>query len=155
MFPGAVSGALALTVIAHATPWAAGRLLGARLGAPLDRGMRLGDGARLLGDHKTWRGLLASILACALGAVLLGHGAGLGATFGLLAMLGDCASSFVKRRLRLAPGREIFGLDQLPEALLPLLALAGPLGISLVQGIGVGLLFALLDLASMRLRHPR
>ena len=36
-------------------------------------------------------------------------------------MLGDLFSSFVKRRLHLPLHAQAFGLDQIPEALLPLL----------------------------------
>ncbi len=155
MLQSAVAEALALTVLAHATPWALGRLLGARLCAPLDAGLTLSDGERLLGAHKTWRGLVGAVLVCALATALLGRGVRLGAAFGLLAMLGDSGASLVKRRMRLAPGRERIGLDQLPEALLPLLSLAQSLGITALEALGVAVAFALLDLASMRLRHPR
>lgn len=154
MWHRALPEALALTVLAHATPWAAGRLLGSRLAAPLDGGLRLPDGERLLGAHKTWRGVISSMLVCALATAGAGRGALLGGAFGLLAMIGDGAASLIKRRMRLAPGREIPGLDQLPEALLPLLLLATPLGITPVEALGLALVFALLDLASMRLRHP-
>jgi CDP-2,3-bis-(O-geranylgeranyl)-sn-glycerol synthase len=38
-------------------------------------------------------------------------------------MLGDLIASFVKRRLGAPPHSQVFGLDQIPEALLPLLIL--------------------------------
>ena len=37
------------------------------------------------------------------------------------AMAGDLLSSFIKRRMAVAPHGVVLGLDQLPEALLPLL----------------------------------
>jgi len=37
-------------------------------------------------------------------------------------MAGDLLSSFLKRRLALAPSSQAIGLDQIPESLLPLLA---------------------------------
>jgi CDP-2,3-bis-(O-geranylgeranyl)-sn-glycerol synthase len=39
-----------------------------------------------------------------------------------MAMAGDLLSSFVKRRLGLAPSSQAIGLDQIPESLFPLLA---------------------------------
>jgi CDP-2,3-bis-(O-geranylgeranyl)-sn-glycerol synthase len=43
---------------------------------------------------------------------------------GLTAMLGDLLSSFIKRRLGMASSSMALGLDQIPESLLPLLAVA-------------------------------
>jgi hypothetical protein len=45
-------------------------------------------------------------------------------------MAGDMLSSFVKRRLRLPSSAEAPGLDQVPESLLPMLAVKGLLGLS-------------------------
>ncbi len=146
--------AFALLAAAHTAPWAAGRLLGPHWAAPIDGGAVLPDGARLFGAHKTWRGALAALGVCTLIAALLGYTAGLGLAFAALAMAGDLLSSALKRRLRLAPGREVPGLDQLPEALLPLLTLAGPLGIGWVNATLISIVFALLDLAAIPLRHP-
>jgi CDP-diglyceride synthetase len=145
--------ALALLVLANTAPWAAGRLLRSRGAAPLDCGATLADGSRLLGDHKTWRGLIAGALACGLATQWLGQGWALGIAFGALSLAADAASSFVKRRLRRAPGTEIPGLDQLPEALLPLGVLSRPLGLPLLEGLAVAIVFLLLDLAVMRMRH--
>lgn len=147
--------AFVLLGAAHTAPWAAGYLLGRRLSAPIDAGMKLADGRRVLGDHKTWRGLVAAMLTCAAVGALLGYTVGLGVAFAVLALAGDAASSLIKRRLRLGPGAEFPGLDQIPEALTPLLALSAPLGIS----AGVAWLltgaFMLADLAAMPLRrHP-
>jgi CDP-2,3-bis-(O-geranylgeranyl)-sn-glycerol synthase len=45
-----------------------------------------------------------------------------GIAIGSWAMAGDLFSSFLKRRMRLAPGSKATGLDQIPESLFPLLA---------------------------------
>ncbi len=148
-------GALLLVIVANMAPWAAGRLSRGRLGLPLDCGATLRDGGRLFGDHKTWRGLLTSEMACAVTARLLGHSYLLGVEFAALALAADALSSFTKRRLRLSPGAEVLALDQLPEALLPLLVLAGPLEISLFEAMGIALIFLCLDLAARPLRHSR
>jgi CDP-archaeol synthase len=147
--------ALFLVVVANIAPWAAGRLLAGRYAWPLDCGATLSDGTRALGDHRTWRGLLAGALGCGLTARLLGESFLLGLEFGALSLAADAASSFVKRRRRLAPGTEVLGLDQLPEALLPLMVLSTPLGIGLLGSVFVAIVFLSLNLAVMRLRHPR
>ena len=144
---------LLLVMTANSAAWAAARVFRNRWDAPLDGGRTLHDGTRLLGAHKTWRGLIASIAACGVVAQLLGLGFGLGAAFGALALLGDAASSFVKRRLRMRPGAEVIGLDQLAEAILPLIVLQRPLGLSLVDILIVAAAFVLLDVAVTKLRH--
>jgi CDP-2,3-bis-(O-geranylgeranyl)-sn-glycerol synthase len=146
--------ALLLVIVANLAPWAGGRLMQARWRTPLDGGAELADGSRLLGDHKTWRGLSLGVLACAVAARLLGRPLLLGAAFGALALGADAASSFTKRRLGLRPGTEIPGLDQLPEALVPLLVLARPLGLRLTDAVAVASVFMLLDLATLRVRQP-
>ena len=147
--------AFVLLAAAQTAPWAAGYFLGHRLAAPIDAGVRLPDGRRLLGDHKTWRGVIAAVLTCAPAAALLGYSVGLGIAFAGLALAGDAASSLIKRRLRLEPGAEIPGLDQIPEALTPLLALSTPLGIGAGAVCALTFVFTLADLAAMPLRRPR
>jgi len=144
---------LLLIVIANAAAWATARVLGDEWAAPLDFGITLRDGTRLLGDHKTWRGLVGGAIACGFVTENLQLGLLRGVVFGTLAMLGDAASSFVKRRLRLGPGAEVPGLDQLPEALLPLLVLQRPLGLGLMECLAIAVAFALLDLAAVKLRR--
>src|ERR1700687_3587895 len=147
--------ALALVVVANVAPWASWRLLGARFNLPLDFGRTLADGSRLLGDHKTWRGLVAGVLACALLAQCRGRGWALGLAFGSLSLAADIGSSYAKRRLSIAPGREFPILDQLPEAVLPLIVLAQPLELTTLECFGVAAVFSLRDLATVRLRHTQ
>jgi CDP-2,3-bis-(O-geranylgeranyl)-sn-glycerol synthase len=144
--------ALVLVTVANMAPWASGWLLRGRWSKPLDCGLRLADGTQLLGDHKTWRGVLAGELGCALIGPLLGYSWLLGIAFASLSLVADATSSFVKRRLHLTPGREVVGLDQLPEALLPLLVLAAPLGISIPGALVIAFLFLCLDIAGAPLR---
>jgi CDP-2,3-bis-(O-geranylgeranyl)-sn-glycerol synthase len=144
---------LLLIVVANSAAWAAAQLIGARWATPLDCGITLRDGSRLLGDHKTWRGLTAASIACGVAAQLLGLGFRLGAAFGALALLGDALSSFAKRRLRLSPGAEVPGLDQIPEAILPLIILQQYVGVGLVDSLIVTTLFAALDISATRLRR--
>jgi CDP-2,3-bis-(O-geranylgeranyl)-sn-glycerol synthase len=145
--------ALLLVCVASSAAWAASRALGRRLATPLDFGLELADGRRLLGSNKTWRGLAAGVLACALAAPFLELDVGTGAGFGAAALLGDALSSAAKRRLALPPGAEVLGLDQLPEALLPLVLFSRALGIGAVEIAAVALLFTILDVLVAPLRH--
>ncbi len=122
---------LLLLIVANGAPILVAWRLGPRWDWPLDAGLVLRDGRRLLGESGTLRGLVAAVVASALLAWVLGLGAGTGALIGLLAMAGDALSSFIKRRLGLPPGAKATGLDQVPEALLPLMVVAGPLGLKL------------------------
>lgn len=90
---------------------------------PLDCGLRFVDGRRVLGDSKTWRGIIAAIIATLLCSVLIQTGWVTGVVVAVAAMLGDSLSSFVKRRLGIAPSAMAIGLDQIPESLLPLCCL--------------------------------
>ena len=66
-------------------------------------------------------------------------------------MLGDALSSFVKRRLNIASGGRATGIDQIPEALLPLLVVRGALGLSLPEVAAITLVFFVLEIPLARL----
>jgi CDP-2,3-bis-(O-geranylgeranyl)-sn-glycerol synthase len=119
----------------------------------LDFGTHIKDGTRVLGDHKTWRGTLAGTVACGCVAALLGYSFFTGAVFGIVSLGADASASFAKRRLRFTPGTEIPGLDQIPEALVPLLLLSRSLEIGVLGALLVTATFLVLDLAVMRMRH--
>lgn len=114
-------------------PFFAHMLLGDRWGARVDGGKHWRDGRELLGPHKTWRGVVAGVLAGAVAAPLLGMGWALGALAGLSAMVGDLLTSFLKRRLDRPSGTPMAGLDQALEGLLPALVVALALGLGVVQ----------------------
>ena len=98
-------------------------------GAPIDFGRKLGDGRRIFGDGKTWRGLAGGITTGTLTGLLLANLAA-SAPYSLYAsaesyliaafimscgaLFGDLAGSFIKRRTGMAPGRPYLLLDQLP-----------------------------------------
>lgn len=95
------------------------------LGQPLDFGKHF-RGKRILGDNKTWRGLLLGIFVGSLTAYVqyrLWPNAGLdidpntawaiGGLMGLGALLGDGLESFFKRQSKIAPGESWFPFDQL------------------------------------------
>ena len=98
------------------------------LARPIDFGMSW-KGKRILGDHKTWRGLVFGIVFSVLIAFmqrhLLGTRAGaylsvidytypalIGFLLGFGAILGDAVKSFFKRRSNHTPGERFFPFDQ-------------------------------------------
>ncbi len=137
---------LALVVWANGVPVLARLLLGHRFGRPLDGGRILRDGRPLLGASKTWRGFGAALLTTPILAMLLGLSWVLGFIAALGAMSGDLFASFIKRRLGRRPTESVLLLDQIPEALIPSLALQGALGLSALQIAIVSIGFTLIDL---------
>jgi len=122
MQPVAILQLLVLLAVANGAPVIAKKAMGGALAQPIDGGARFIDGRPLFGPSKTVRGLLISIAATAAAAPLVGIGWSIGALIGAAAMAGDLFSSFVKRRLDRPPSSRATGLDQIPEALFPLLA---------------------------------
>jgi CDP-2,3-bis-(O-geranylgeranyl)-sn-glycerol synthase len=118
MWQGALE-ILALLVVANGAPIIAARMMRSVAAQPIDLGRSLSDGHPLFGTSKTWRGVIAALLSCAMCAPLLGFTPAFGLFFAALSMTGDLCASFVKRRRGLAPSDQALGLDQLPEALLP------------------------------------
>lgn len=111
-----------LLLIANGTPILATKLFGSHGATPIDFGLRLADGESLFGVSKTWRGIAVSLIATAACGAALGMGWRLGLTMAAASMGGDLCSSFLKRRLRLPVHSQAPGVDQIPEALLPLIA---------------------------------
>lgn len=144
---------LLLILIANGAPIMATALCGAWGSRPMDGGRVLADGHRLLGDSKTWRGLLLAPLASGVAAVLLGLPTMVGAVIGLAAMLGDLLSSFSKRRLGMAASSMAFGLDQIPEVLLPLLAVSVRFDLAWSAMVWMVAGFIMLELALSRLLY--
>lgn len=138
---------LALLFACNGAPIVARLLFAGHFASPIDFGVRAWDAQPLLGRSKTWRGLLSSMLAGIVGGMLFNLGWDFGMLFGSLVMLGDLLASFVKRRLRLAPSDQALGLDQLPEALLPLAYASTVLPLGIAHVVGLSVAFAALSLA--------
>ena len=101
--------------------------------SPIDGNTRFVDGRPLLGPSKTIRGIVVSLLVTALGAPLIGLQFEIGLLVAAAAMAGDLVSSFLKRRFGLAPSSKATGLDQIPEALFPLLACRSVLSLTAID----------------------
>src|SRR5512138_3548462 len=145
--------ALALLIAANAAPVVLSKLMRERPGTPLDFGCTMPDGERLFGGHKTWRGLFFGIAAGATLGGFLGIAPWIGVGFAATSLIADALTSAVKRRLRLRPGSELPGLDQIGEALLPLIVFADPLSLRCWGIAAVTVAFIFFDLAATRLRH--
>jgi CDP-diglyceride synthetase len=133
---------LVLLALANGTPVAVNKLLGQRWAYPIDGGVTLFDGRPLFGASKTLRGVVFCVLVTAAGALVMGLGWKTGAAVGALAMVGDLFSSFLKRRMGLVASSRATGLDQIPEALFPLLICRGALWLTAVDiGVVVAVFF--------------
>lgn len=143
MQPVLIFQLLILVAVANAIPVFAKKILGRALSWPLDGGAVFADGQPLLGASKTIRGVALSVLVTPLAAVLIGLSGQIGLVVALSAMAGDLASSFVKRRMGLPPSSMAIGLDQIPEALLPLLTVRLLLPVTIVEVlVGTAIFFA-------------
>src|SRR3974390_2615597 len=135
-----ISQLLTLTIIANGAPVIAQKLLREIACHPLNKGGIWRGGGPLFGPAKTLRGFLFGVLCPCAFAPLIGVRWTVGLTAGLAAM-GDLISSFVKRRLGLAPSSRATGLDQIPESLLPALACASSLELGWLDIIAATLIF--------------
>ena len=139
----ALAQVLILLSLANGSPVIAKRIFGENYAVPIDGNARFVDGQSLLGPSKTIRGVVVSLLVTALGAILLGLQFWLGLLVASTAMAGDLLSSFLKRRLHLAPSSKATGLDQIPESLFPLLACRSVLSLTALDiAVGCTIFFA-------------
>lgn len=116
------------------------------MNAAIDFGKALADGQRLFGASKTWRGLIGAALSTSLAALLLGYPASIGLAVAILALLGDLLSSFIKRRLAMKPGSMAPLLDQIPESLLPAIALMDTFELDLIDVLFLVISFIVTEL---------
>lgn len=118
--------------VSNATPVVAARIL--KKTNPIDMGKNFFDGRRVLGDGKTFEGLISGVsVGFAVGAVMHFVSPWLFSLFEVFllsvgALLGDIAGAFVKRRMGLEQGSPAPLLDQtgfLAAALLAVHVFAG------------------------------
>jgi CDP-2,3-bis-(O-geranylgeranyl)-sn-glycerol synthase len=151
MHPDRIVELLLLLAIANGTPVLVKRLFGKFLAYPLDGGRIFLDGRPLFGSSKTVRGIATSIVATAALAPLLGTEFVTGLVIGIATMVGDLLSSFLKRRLGYAASSRAFGLDQIPESLLPAVISKDLLELSLVDMACVVAIFFLGEIVLSRI----
>jgi CDP-diglyceride synthetase len=133
---------LFLLLLANGTPLMVHKVLGKHFSHPVDGDREFVDGRPVFGPAKTLRGVVCAILVTTAGAPLVGLGWKIGFMVGSLAMVGDLFSSFLKRRLGRSSSTPIVGVDQIPEALFPLLACVGALSLTIADvAIGVAVFF--------------
>lgn len=144
---------LFLIFVANGAPILAARFFGKRYAVPVDRGGCWYDGNRFLGDAKTYRGLIASLLLTPLAAVLVGLSLKVGFVIACGAMAGDMISSLIKRRFGLKSSAKAIGLDQIPESLIPLLAVQTRFGLGYVQVLVAVVVFLVLGLLVSRVLY--
>ena len=144
---------LFLIVVANGAPVLAHAIFKHTGNRPLDAGMILADGQPLFGPSKTVRGIVLSLLVTAVAAVVFALPWYIGAIIGVGAMLGDLVSSFTKRRLRMASSSQAFGLDQIPESLLPLLLVKPWIDIAYIDIALLVVAFVVLELVLSRVLY--
>ncbi len=142
----AILKALVMVLVANGAPVVAWVLMRERLAHPLDMGCEFFDGRPFFGPSKTMRGAAAAMVGGAAAAALLGFSATLGAFFGALAVCGDLFSSFLKRRMAIASSDKALGLDQVPEALVPLAILHAELGLGWIEVVFTVVAFLAVEL---------
>jgi hypothetical protein len=151
MHPIIILQCLALLTFANGIPVIAKRVFGDFMAWPCDGGIRFFDGQPLFGPSKTIRGLVLAIVITSAVAPIIGLSWKVGAVVGTLAMVGDLFSSFLKRRMNLASSTMAFGLDQVPESLLPMLACKWLIPITMVDIVIVIVAFLVGELIGSRL----
>ncbi|MDH5777469.1 MAG: CDP-archaeol synthase [Gammaproteobacteria bacterium] len=142
---------LLLLIIANGAPIIARNLLGRHLDLPVDMGAHYSDKRPLFGPSKTIRGVLAALIVTPICSSILGVDWFIGLMIAMYAMLGDLISSFIKRRKGIESSGMAFGIDQIPEALLPLLAIRSLAGLSWFDVVTLVLVFVALELILSRI----
>jgi CDP-2,3-bis-(O-geranylgeranyl)-sn-glycerol synthase len=139
--------------LANGAPILAQNLLQNTWQYPVDFGRNFLDGRPLFGMSKTWRGIATALLAAIIGALVVGLSATTGFWLGVGAMAGDLVSSFVKRRLGIAPSGMALGVDQVPEVLIPLLLVQRTVALTSGEIAAVTALFLIIELLLSRVLY--
>jgi len=127
---------LFLIIVANGSPIIGRWIMNGFWEMPIDGGALFIDGRPILGTSKTYRGLACSLVGTLLAGALMGLSWKISLIVSALAMVGDCLSSFVKRRFGYPSGAKALGLDQIPESLFPMLGMWNVLNLS-VLGLGL------------------
>ena len=138
--------ALIVLGLANGAPILAARIFGDWFAQPIDAGGVASDGNPWLGSSKTWRGIVAAYLLGLTKALWLGFTWSEACSIISLSMLGDLCSSFIKRRRGMVSSSRAIGLDQIPEAGLPVLYLWSTQRLAVMDGVTIVLLFIALEM---------
>ena len=144
---------LLLIIIANALPIIIRNIFKNTWNHPIDNGVLFIDDQPLLGNSKTWRGLIISFTFTPAAALTLGYSMQIGALISLFAMSGDLFSSFIKRRLKLSPSSMSPLLDQIPESLLPAIFLMQAFKLNFVSVFILVLIFIIFELGISRVLY--
>ena len=137
---------LLLIIIANGAPILARLLLNDGFKLAVDFGQILPDKNRLFGPSKTWRGILAALLATTFATWLTGYSPETGLLIAVYVIIGDLGSSFIKRRLSMPPSSMAPLLDQVPESLLPAFMLKEVFNLDISAVILLVLIFIITEL---------
>ena len=137
---------LVLLGVANTMPIVAWHLFKDKFSTPVDFNKTFFDGRPILGPHKTWRGLIASVIGTALASLLLDVWYLDGIYLAMWSMAGDMIASFLKRRLGLASGARFTGIDQVIESLLPVVVMKERLGISWLDCLLITFIFTVVEI---------
>ena len=137
---------LTLIIIANGAPIVIRVLLNNRFSIAVDFGYKLPDNNPIFGESKTWRGVIAAIVATSAAAWLMGYSSFTGALVASYAVLGDLISSFIKRRLSRPPSSMALLLDQIPESLFPALMMMQVFKLDISAIIQLVLTFIIIEL---------
>lgn len=149
---------LLLIIIANGAPIIARSILKSHFDDPVDFGLKFFDKRPLFGPTKTIRGIFVAVMITPIAAHLMDINWFTGFVIGLYAMFGDLFSSFIKRRKRYEPSEMAIGMDQIPEALFPLIAVQSNLGfgtLDILLIVGVFFVVELLISRVLYLMHIR
>ncbi len=135
--------------IANGTPVVVAKLLSSRniIRHPIDFGKIFIDGRRVLGDSKSWEGLLSGIIAGLITSLLqyFIEDSSIVIVRGFIlsigAMAGDIIGAFIKRRIGLKPGEPLPIVDQL---MFIVIALSLAISLNLIKITLVQFIFVLL-----------
>src|SRR6056300_1363095 len=100
---------LFLIIVANGSPIIGRWMMSGYWEMPIDGGALFIDGRPILGTSKTFRGLVCSLIGTTLAGALVGLSLKISLIVSALAMVGDCLSSFVKRRFGYPSGAKTFG----------------------------------------------
>ena len=142
-----------LLLIANGAPILSQRIMAKRYDFPVDGSLLFFDRQPILGKSKTWRGLISSLVLTSFAAVVLAISWQTGFIVACGAMSGDLLSSFIKRRLGIAPSDQALFLDQIPESLIPMLLVSSTFDLSLIEIVAMTLAFVMIELVLSKLLY--